>query len=186
MPQSLMAKGKAPGQDAFILGGRGRRIRTLNKGYENAVVVRVCGVLVPYDVPYTFMQIVCSRRLGNISRFIDIGSETGQLIGGGHLVNCLPSELLFDMCISVFLLNGVAHDGSAGGWGGRGIEGEDGLGSMTAGVRGKDSASGVCEGLFEGFVQFFVISEVMDWLVFRGLSQEFFDDWGHPFGVDDG
>ena len=57
-----MAKGKAPGQDALILGGRGRRIRTLNKGYKNAVVMRVRGVFVPYGVPYTFMQVLCNAR----------------------------------------------------------------------------------------------------------------------------
>ena len=80
----------------------------------------------------------------------------------------------------------MTHDGSAGSGSGRGIEGEDCLCSMSAGVGGKDAASGVSEGLFEGFVQFFVISEVMDGLIWRGLVQEVLDDRGHPFGVDDG
>ena len=93
---------------------------------------------------------------------------------------------MFDVCIAFFFLDGVTHNGSAGSGSCSGVEGEDGLGSMAAGVGGKDSASGVSEGLFEGFVQFFVISEVVEGLIFRVKRQEILNDWGHPFGVYDG
>ena len=92
--------------------------------------------------------------------------EGREFVGGRHLIDGLSSELLFDVCITFLFLDGVAHDGSAGCWGGGRVEAEDGLGGMAAGVGGKGTASGVLEGLLESFTELFVIGKAMDGAVF--------------------
>ena len=77
------------------------------------------------------------------------------------MIDCVSCELLFDVGISFFLLNGVAHDSGAGGWCGSRIEGKDGLGGMSAGVGGKRSAVTVGEGMFKGCIKLLIICKIV-------------------------
>ena len=67
-----------------------------------------------------------------------------------------------DVCISIFHADGVSHSGGALSLGDRGIESEDCLGGMSAGVGDESSYVSLCERLIVRPGEGVVVGELTD------------------------
>ena len=85
-----------------------------------------------------------------------------ELIGWGHFLDSLLGLVGLNVCISVFHTDGVSHSGGALGLGDRGIESEDCLGGMSAGVGDESSYVSLSECLIVRSCEGVIVRELAE------------------------
>ena len=85
-----------------------------------------------------------------------------EFVGRRHSLDSLLGLVGLDVCISVFHADGVSHSGGALGLRDRGIESEDCLGGMSAGVGDEPSYVSLSESLIIRPGEGVVVGELTD------------------------